>query len=471
MVLAAWAHGVTIVVYYHMQGVTGGPAYALEWGRAEETVNRLAGVVSGACMLVIALTSVAIVRRKAFELFFYVHQLFVVAIVFAALHHRSNIWYALPGTALFLLDRGTRFWSGTLRPAALASARLLPGGIVELQICKKGMKCRDPGQFVFLNFPAISRLQWHPFSISSTPADGACTVHIRPRGPGSWTGRLAALVQRDPTSLRVRLEGPYGRPSVPFGRYESVALVAGGIGVAPVLSALGWLTKSPALRRVRMLFVARDSDLADCFAGQIEGLRAAFAANGVDHKLEVHVTRPRGSVEGLPPAPRVICKLKPDCKPDSRHLHLPGRCARLGPEAPIAMPELEEFHVMEPAGAEQLRRAPEEPRPRPAVRSVPLLYPAISGGAGAGAAEPVDTETEFDSSEALSVDVVRGSRPHGSGSGGRPDLAAFFASAAPPPGAKPAALFTCGPRGLVADAHRAARAAGGFHVHSETFHL
>jgi len=37
----------------------------------------------------------------------------------------------------------------------------------------------EVGQFVLLNVPAISTLEWHPFSISSAPVDSETTHHIK----------------------------------------------------------------------------------------------------------------------------------------------------------------------------------------------------------------------------------------------------------------------------------------------------
>jgi NADPH oxidase len=56
------------------------------------------------------------------------------------------------------------------------------------------------GQFVFLNVPDISAVEWHPFSISSAPDDQYTTHHIhihsRPSSSSlSWTQKLANLVQ------------------------------------------------------------------------------------------------------------------------------------------------------------------------------------------------------------------------------------------------------------------------------------
>lgn len=38
--------------------------------------------------------------------------------------------------------------------------------------------CR-PGQFIFLRCPEIALFEWHPYSITSAPADPYLTVHIK----------------------------------------------------------------------------------------------------------------------------------------------------------------------------------------------------------------------------------------------------------------------------------------------------
>ena len=48
-----------------------------------------------------------------------------------------------------------------------------------------------PGQFAFLQFPTVSTLQWHPFTISSAPSSDRITFHIKNTGPKAFTGQLA----------------------------------------------------------------------------------------------------------------------------------------------------------------------------------------------------------------------------------------------------------------------------------------
>ena len=59
-----------------------------------------------------------------------------------------------------------------------------PSKVVEVQMKKPSMRYK-PGQYLFLNCPEISRLEWHPFTISSAPEEDFTSVHIRV--VGDWT--------------------------------------------------------------------------------------------------------------------------------------------------------------------------------------------------------------------------------------------------------------------------------------------
>ena len=56
--------------------------------------------------------------------------------------------------------------------------------------------CHLMGQYVYVNVPAVSSLEWHPFTISSSPTDSTTTHHIKVMGGlngGQWTAKLHKL--------------------------------------------------------------------------------------------------------------------------------------------------------------------------------------------------------------------------------------------------------------------------------------
>ncbi|KAE9022264.1 hypothetical protein PR001_g12015 [Phytophthora rubi] len=102
------------------------------------------------------------------------------------------------------------------------------------------------GQYVFVCVPEISLLEWHPFTISSSPTEVAVTFHIKV--VGDWTQRLRKLTEsadignRLPVDMLV--EGPYGGVSIDIYRpqtYSHFVLLSEDIGVLPMRSVVTWL--------------------------------------------------------------------------------------------------------------------------------------------------------------------------------------------------------------------------------------
>lgn len=69
-----------------------------------------------------------------------------------------------------------------------------PARVLELQMQKKGFRM-EVGQYIFVNCPAISRLEWHPFTLTSAPEEDFFSIHIRMAG--DWTERLIDTFQQE----------------------------------------------------------------------------------------------------------------------------------------------------------------------------------------------------------------------------------------------------------------------------------
>lgn len=103
-------------------------------------IANLPGVISLLAGLLMWVTSLPGVRRKNFELFFYTHQLFIVFVVFLALHVGDFIFcFAAGPIFLFMLDRFLRFWQSR-KTVDVVSARTFPCGTVELVLSKPASK-------------------------------------------------------------------------------------------------------------------------------------------------------------------------------------------------------------------------------------------------------------------------------------------------------------------------------------------
>ncbi|XP_071701176.1 ferric reduction oxidase 7, chloroplastic-like isoform X2 [Rutidosis leptorrhynchoides] len=222
-------------------------------------IANLPGVISLVAGLLMWVTSLPPVRRINFELFFYTHQLYVVFIVFLAMHVGDFIFSIVAaGIFLFMLDRFLRFFQSR-KTVDILSAKCLPSGTVELVISKPpGLRYNALG-WVFIQIRELSWLQWHPFSVSSSPLDGDNHLAVLIKVLGDWTEKLKGRISsvtgdksvtdsllQPNFALKASIEGPYGHESPYFLTYENLILVAGGIGISPFLAIL-----SDILHRIR----------------------------------------------------------------------------------------------------------------------------------------------------------------------------------------------------------------------------
>lgn len=144
--------------------------------------------------------SLPFVRKTGFfELFYWTHFLHYPFWVLLILHGPHFwYWFVGPGTLFIILEklrRQRRRMTGKGR-TFINYTLLLPSRVTHL-VCRKPPNFRfRPGDYVYLNIPAIASYEWHPFTISSAPElPDVLWFHIR--GVGGWTNKLYEYFKRE----------------------------------------------------------------------------------------------------------------------------------------------------------------------------------------------------------------------------------------------------------------------------------
>ncbi|XP_073309507.1 ferric reduction oxidase 8, mitochondrial isoform X2 [Primulina huaijiensis] len=222
----------------------------------------LAGEMTLITGLIIWITALPQIRRKRFELFYYTHHLYIVFIVFFLFHGGDRHFYMVfPGVFLFALDKLFRILQSR-QETCILSAQVFPCKAVELTFPKDSRLKYTPTSVLFLKIPSISKIQWHPFSVTSSSSTDEHTISIIIRSDGEWTNSLfnKICVEADSEAdqrecIPAALEGPYGPATLDFLRYDNLLMVAGGIGITPFLSIL--LERASNLRNGRNEYPAK----------------------------------------------------------------------------------------------------------------------------------------------------------------------------------------------------------------------
>jgi len=162
------------------------------------------GVALLVILMVMFVCSQPFVRRKgSFEIFYWTHLLYVPFWVLC-LFHGPNFWkwFLLPGL-VYIVERALRFiWMrGEHGKTYISSGLLLPSKVVHLVIKRPHHFNFRPGDYVFVNIPAIANYEWHPFTISSAPEqEDYMWLHIRT--VGEWTNRLYRYFEREQQKIQ-----------------------------------------------------------------------------------------------------------------------------------------------------------------------------------------------------------------------------------------------------------------------------
>ena len=196
-----------------------------------------------------------------------VHLLTLVAVVLVFLHVwsmpfvRENFAFTVLFGAESAFVLGAFFACGLREQGATVTAKVVGACQVAertteltLALPKDAKLPWQPGDFTFLRFPDVKGMTgFHPFSMSNVPADGA-GLRFDIRADGDFTRAVAGLTP-----------GTRAEVMVPYGRYQQVidehpadaplVMIAGGIGVTPLLSLL--LAHAGDAREVAFLYGAR----------------------------------------------------------------------------------------------------------------------------------------------------------------------------------------------------------------------
>ncbi|NWZ15707.1 NOX5 oxidase, partial [Agelaius phoeniceus] len=310
-------------------------------------------------LAMLACSSPCVRRGGHFEVFYWSH-LSYIPVWFLLLLHGPHFWkwFLIPGS-LFVLEKVLGWAWRRAGDLHILEAKLLPSKVTHLVIQRPKSFRFQPGDYVYLNVPAIAAYEWHPFSISSAPEQPETLwLHIRARG--QWTTKLYEYFQQlelhgpEPNppgksrrerrsrhweqgagpgetqrscSVKCFLDGPYGSPSRRIFTSEHAVLIGAGIGITPFASILqsimiryrrrrqscpschfSWSEERQdeemTLQKVDFIWITRDQQHLQWFLGllaKLEAEQAELEPGGKFLELHLYMTSAlgKGDVKAL----------------------------------------------------------------------------------------------------------------------------------------------------------------------------
>lgn len=288
--VAAWAIVAIVVAHpllYAAPRLVPDPMDAVDsLGRMYAAERLRSGVIAWGLMIVLVL--LAALRERlpgSYEAWRLGHGLIALAIAGLGTHHVLAV--GISGTDPWLAG----FWIAATALAALAmlhvyalkpllrlrtpyrvvSNRRIAERMWEIVLApERGEAMRfAAGQFAWLNLGhSPFSLVEHPFSMSSAPADRS-RIAFTIKEAGDFTRTIGSVTP----GTRAFLDGPHGNFCLAGRDIRDVVFIAGGVGLAPILSMLRQMAAERWPHRVRLVYGNRVSGQILC-ADELEAMKS-----------------------------------------------------------------------------------------------------------------------------------------------------------------------------------------------------
>jgi len=194
-----------------------------------------------------------------------IHQLVFVAVVMATVHATvlgSDLavgWARHFWHAVVVLYAVMFVWVKVVKPIVLSRRRFVVSAVTQIShnvvnldlIPPEGFDFDHlPGQFAFLKLRRQGmKDEEHPFTISSAPTSGR-SISFTIKSSGDFTSTIGETRAGDTATV----DGPYGRFSHLLVDSGDLLLIAGGVGITPLLSMLRYMCEIGDQRSITLIW-------------------------------------------------------------------------------------------------------------------------------------------------------------------------------------------------------------------------
>jgi NAD(P)H-flavin reductase len=235
--------------------------YLLEWFKADflyyefftvEPHRNIYGAVTAALGLIVLGLSLPITRRYIYRVFYWVHVLTYPAIFVLLYIHTSGLVlaYLVPGLAAYVFEFALRvFMSQNVGISAITQVE----GVLTRFTVSGDLRTPEPGQWYIV----YSGSTWHPLSIIDHLGNFSFAVNDGNMGRNLKIGD------------QLSVDGPFGNSFANIFDFNACLLVAGGIGITPLLSIINHLTDQEDCA-VHLIWIIKDHSIHESFVKELK---------------------------------------------------------------------------------------------------------------------------------------------------------------------------------------------------------
>lgn len=285
------------------------------------------GLGAWGVLLWINVSSLAPLRRLAYEIFVLQHIASAVILIWLVYVHvpkdaRYFVWWCVGALCLdifirlcLLVWQNVR-WVGANKntkekPTIGHCAELAPVGNRSTLITIKNTHASwRPGQHFYIWMPWIGPLDVHPYTVACIPNKSRANnrgndIQMVVRSHGGFSKRLLEYTSRLNSGKRARafLVGPFGALSR-WETFETLVLLSASTGASytlPILDSIIQAKEKICTKRVDFVLVARNAGDVQFYESRLLDALDSAKESDLELKVQIHITRRESNVESVMP--------------------------------------------------------------------------------------------------------------------------------------------------------------------------
>lgn len=264
------------------------------------TYAGISGHIMASSMMVMLAFSLNYFKVKLYEVFFYLHHLYILIYASFMFHSmgcfvKTNTGQCVPYYSKYLYLLPLIIFA-IEKIYDIFKKRVKITGVVFLgnnqDLCKitfdKKMNYK-PGQYINVIFPDYSKFEYHPFTMISCPEMSESTMAIAIKNSGNWTNGVLNLLKENP-QREMLISGPFASSFDIVYDYKSIILVSTGIGITPFISILKSLTHRYAvgtltINKINVIFINNKNEQYDWFLDTMSMISDLIPSNILDFNI------------------------------------------------------------------------------------------------------------------------------------------------------------------------------------------
>ena len=174
------------------------------------------------------------------------------------------------------------------KPFPINSLKVLPEKNISFSFEKPKWLKSNPGDYVYVNCPWVSKFQWYPFNLMPSMDNNIAFLNVKASGVWSeklYDKTLAILNETNIEKLKIRIDGPYGSSSDKILNSKNIFLIAAGAGIAKfasILQDIAFRTKDNVIKSnlesVHFIWLCDDTFYVEWFKKLLRELNDEYEA-------------------------------------------------------------------------------------------------------------------------------------------------------------------------------------------------